>query len=92
MARDSAHGRGSGSTPRGELVDVLWPDFVPAAAESALSALLAKLRRMLGASSIAGKHDVRLLLPADAWVDIEAAQEALHRGETAVAQNEWARA
>src|SRR5687768_8334226 len=42
------------ATPRNELLDVLWPDAVPAAAESALAALLAKLRRILGTGSIAG--------------------------------------
>lgn len=80
------------ATPRGELLDVLWPDAAPAAAETALAALLAKLRRVFGPASIAGKHDVRLVLPADAWVDLEAAQEGLHRAESAVALNEWARA
>ena len=29
--------------------------------------------------------------PADAWIDLEAADEAIHRAETAVAQNDWAR-
>jgi DNA-binding SARP family transcriptional activator len=80
------------STPRGELLDVLWPDAPPAAAESALAALLAKLRRCLGASALAGKQDIRLTLPADVWIDVEAAGEGLHRGESAVAQREWTRA
>ena len=34
--------------PRDELIDVLWPEGPPAAADSALSALLSKLRRALG--------------------------------------------
>jgi len=79
-------------TPRSVLLEVLWPAAAPAAAESALAALLAKLRRILGAGWIAGKHDIRLALPTDAWIDLEAAQEGLHRGESAVAMNEWARA
>src|SRR5207247_702480 len=34
--------------PRSELIDLLWPEGPPAAADSALSALLSKLRRALG--------------------------------------------
>ena len=79
-------------TPRGELLDVLWPDAQPAAAEAALAALLAKLRRILGPHAIDGRHDVRLLLPAAGWIDTEAALEALHRAESSCAQGDWARA
>ena len=32
-----------------------------------------------------------LRLPAGAWVDIEAAQEAIHRAEAAVTQHDWTR-
>lgn len=77
---------------RGELLDALWPEDAPAAAESALAALLAKLRRALGAQAIAGRHDIRLSLPEDAWVDVEAAADGLHRAESAVAQGDWVRA
>jgi DNA-binding SARP family transcriptional activator len=35
---------------------------------------------------------VELLLPADAFVDVEAALEALHRAESHVANGEWAAA
>ena len=31
-------------------------------------------------------------MPADAWVDLEAAAEAIHRAESSVALQEWARA
>lgn len=78
--------------PRGELLDVLWPEEAPAAAESALAALLAKLRRVLGAEALAGRQDLRLVLPAGAWIDVEAAAEGLHAGESANAQGDWARA
>lgn len=79
-------------TPRGELLDVLWPDGVPVAADSALNALLTKVRQVTGAASIAGKHEIQLVLPAQAWVDFEAAKEGLHRAESAVALHDWARA
>lgn len=80
------------ATPRAELLNVLWPDEAPAAAESALAALLAKLRRALGAQALDGKHDIRLRLAEGAWVDVEAASDGLHRGESAAAQKDWARA
>ena len=80
------------ATPRDELLAVLWPDSPPAAAESALAALLAKMRRVLGAQALGGRQEIRLILPTDVWIDVEAAGEGLHRGESAVAQGDWVRA
>lgn len=74
---------------RDELVEAVWPVGAPAAAETALSALLSKLRRALGADRLASGTPVALTLPADAWIDVEAAAEALHRAESAVARGEW---
>jgi SARP family transcriptional regulator, regulator of embCAB operon len=82
----------SRSTPRTVLLDVLWPAAAPAAAESALAALLAKLRRALGDETLEGRQSLRLALPGDAWVDLEAAAEALHRAESAIGAKAWARA
>jgi SARP family transcriptional regulator, regulator of embCAB operon len=82
----------SRSTPRTVLLDVLWPAAAPAAAESALAALLAKLRRALGDETLEGRQSLRLALPGDAWVDLEAAAEALHRAESAIGAKDWARA
>ena len=48
--------------PRDELIDVLWPEGPPAAADSALSALLSKLRRALGEGVLTGRGELRLLL------------------------------
>lgn len=76
---------------RGELLDVLWPDEAPGAAESGLAALLAKMRRALGTGALEGKHDIRLVLPPDAWVDLEAARDGLHRAESAIGVRDWAR-
>jgi SARP family transcriptional regulator, regulator of embCAB operon len=73
-------------------MQALWPARLPAAADTALSALLAKLRTVLGPGAVAGKQDVRLVLPADAWVDLEAASESLHRAASGVAHCDWARA
>ncbi len=77
---------------RSQIIEALWAGNPPAAAETALSALMTKLRNVLGAKSIAGKQDVRLVLPLNAWVDLEAAAEGLHRATSAVARSEWASA
>ena len=75
---------------RSELVAALWPASVPATADSSLSPLLSKLRRALGQTSIQGKAEIELVLPADAWIDLEAAAEGLHRAESAIARSDWA--
>jgi DNA-binding SARP family transcriptional activator len=80
------------ATPRRELLEVLWPDVAPAAAEAALAALLAKLRRVLGAGALAGRQELRLVLPGDAWIDLEAAGDGLHSAESALAARDWPRA
>jgi DNA-binding SARP family transcriptional activator len=64
---------------RHELVETLWPEAVPAASQSALSALLSKLRRVVPTE----------VLP-DAFVDYDAALEALHRAESGVARGAFA--
>ena len=79
------------SARRDELIEALWPWRVPAGADASLSALLSRLRTVLGAPTLTGGSEIRLALPPDAWVDIEAAQEAIHRAESAVAQGDWAR-
>jgi DNA-binding SARP family transcriptional activator len=77
---------------RSALIDALWPSGAPAAADRALSALLSKLRTVLGPELIAGRDTPRLVLPPDAYVDIEAAADRLHAAESAVAMRDWHRA
>src|SRR5579872_3576649 len=77
--------------PRDEVAEALWREPDPAAVDARLNPLLSKLRRVLGAESVDGRSALRLCLP-DAWVDLEAAAEAIHRAESAVAQRDWARA
>ena len=72
--------------PRDELVDAVWPDAQPANVDSALSALLSKLRKLV---PLEGRADVRVVLERDAWVDLEAATAALHRAESAAARGDW---
>lgn len=69
--------------PREELIDALWPE---ASASDRLSPLLSKLRRSV---PVDGRGELRLELPPDAWVDVEAAAEALHRAEGAIAAADW---
>jgi DNA-binding SARP family transcriptional activator len=57
-----------------------------------LSVLLSKLRRVLGAELLVGRAQIELVLPAGAFVDVEAALEALHRAESNIANCEWAEA
>jgi DNA-binding SARP family transcriptional activator len=61
------------------LLDALWPD----GQDGGLAPLLSKLRR------VAPLDEYRLVLPTDAWVDIEAAGEAVHRAESAIAQGRF---
>ena len=77
--------------PRDEVAEALWREPDPAAVDARLNPLLSKLRRVFGADSIEGRSALRLCLPA-ASVDLEAAAEAIHRAESAVAQQAWARA
>ena len=69
--------------PRDELIDVLWPEGPPAAADSALSALLSKLRRALGDGVLTGRGELRLHLD-EVRVDIEASAAAILEAEAAM--------
>jgi DNA-binding SARP family transcriptional activator len=76
---------------RGELIEAIWLDQAPPAADNALNALISKLRRVIGAETLDRRASVQLQL-GDAWVDIEAAPEAVHRAESAIAVGDWTRA
>jgi SARP family transcriptional regulator, regulator of embCAB operon len=77
---------------RPELIDILWPGGAPDAAETALASLLSKVRRAAGEGMLEGKAELRLSLPRDAWIDLEAAGVGVHRAESAVALEQWERA
>ena len=76
---------------RDEVAEALWREPDPAAVDARLNPLLSKLRRVFGPGAIDGRSTLRLCLPG-AWVDLEAAAEAIHRAESSVAQQDWARA
>jgi SARP family transcriptional regulator, regulator of embCAB operon len=57
-----------------------------------LNVLISKLRRVIGAERLVGRSEIELILPPNAFVDVEAAFEAAHRAESHVANGEWAEA
>ena len=75
--------------PRPELVDVLWPEAPPASADTALSALLSKLRRALGDGVLTGRSELRLAFDGDVWIDVEHAAAAARRAEAARQDGDW---
>jgi DNA-binding SARP family transcriptional activator len=66
-------------------MEALWGERLPSAPTIALNALLSKLRRVIGAPRLEGRDALRMSLPLDAKVDVEVAQELLHRSRTALA-------
>ncbi len=79
-------------TTRGELVQAVWPQRLPSAAEAGLNALVSKLRKVLGPGALEGRSNLRLRLADGSRVDVEAAVEAVHRAESQIALGEWKRA
>jgi DNA-binding SARP family transcriptional activator len=77
---------------RDELIDALWPYAAPAAAPSALTVLVSKLRTALGAQTLGGRSELRLNLPPEARVDVEDALAAVHEAQSAIGQSAWRRA
>ena len=76
---------------RDEVAEALWREPDPAAVDARLNPLLSKLRRVFGADAVDGRSTLRLCL-RDAWVDLEAAVEAIHRAESSVVREDWPRA
>lgn len=80
---------------RSELAEVLWGEAPPAEAATALRSLLSKLRRALevqGRDSLPSGELLQLRLPNGSWVDTEAATQAIHDAQAAVAQGDDVRA
>ena len=81
---------------RDELAEVLWPRKLPRAHEAALSAIMSKLRTLLGRVGLKEKDALsgtlggyQLSLPPGTWIDLEAAGRALHDAETACRARRW---
>lgn len=79
-------------TSRAEITGLLWPDQEPADPDTALSAILSKLRRLLRSAGWEASEaaievcsgSVSLRLPADTWIDLEAAANAIDEAEGAL--------
>jgi DNA-binding SARP family transcriptional activator len=86
--------------PREELAQVVWPAGGPPAWPAALSAIVSRLRSQLSQARepvirnalSSGFGQYRLHLPADTWVDVEAAALALDEAEGALRRGETRRA
>lgn len=85
--------------PRDELVDALWPGAAPPSADSALSAVISKLRSGLTRIGLDGPATVEasagcyaLRLPPPAIVDTETAANSLDRAEGALRAGDLQRA
>jgi SARP family transcriptional regulator, regulator of embCAB operon len=77
---------------RDELLTAVYGEDAPPDHQPRLSVLLSKLRRAVGPDVLCGRSEIELVLPRDAFVDVEAAFEALHRAQSHVANREWAEA
>lgn len=77
--------------PREELAEALWREPDPMTLDSRLNPLVSKMRRVFSPEVVEGRSTLRLRLP-DAWVDLEAAVEAVHRAESSASQHDWGRA
>jgi len=70
---------------RDQLIDLIWPHDPPAVPDDVLGSILSKVRRALGPGVIEGRHDLTLVLPEGARVDVEIAADATERAEAALA-------
>jgi len=69
-----------------ELAELLWPDSLPPSWPVALSAVISKLRQKLATLGVDRDQIIanafrcyQFRPPADTWVDLEAAAEAVHQ-------------
>jgi SARP family transcriptional regulator, regulator of embCAB operon len=74
-----------------ELAELLWPDSLPPSWPVALSAVVSKLRQKLGTLGLDRDRIIanafrcyQFRPPADTWIDLEAAADAVHEAEGAV--------
>jgi DNA-binding SARP family transcriptional activator len=77
---------------REELADTVWAGQLPTAWGASLSAIISKLRAILGRAGLDREGSIvsalgcyQLKLPAGAWVDLEVAASSLHYAEADIA-------
>lgn len=76
---------------REEIADELWPGALPRSWQTALPAIVSKLRAALSAAGIPTGGLIanafgcyQLHLPRDGWIDVDAARDALHAAASAL--------
>lgn len=84
---------------RSELADALWSERLPASWDTALSAIVSKLRSLLHAAGLDGSNVLtgaggcyELRLPQGSWIDLEVAADSIHEAESALKAGDPARA
>lgn len=82
---------------RAELAETVWPGALPTSWESALTAIMSKLRTLVAPArgplrleSARGSYELRL--PPGTWIDIDAASDAVHDAEAALRAGDARRA
>ncbi|HEX8101061.1 MAG TPA: winged helix-turn-helix domain-containing protein, partial [Solirubrobacteraceae bacterium] len=68
---------------RDELLEALWSGEGAPPSDSSLPPVLSRLRRALAPATIDGRDALALTLPEPAWVDVEAARDAVTRARGA---------
>jgi SARP family transcriptional regulator, regulator of embCAB operon len=77
---------------RDQLLEAVYGEEATPDHSPRLNVLLSKLRRVAGPELLAGRSEIDVVLPRDAFIDVEAALEGLHRAESHVAHGDWAEA
>ena len=86
-----------------ELISVIWPDAPPREIETALSAILSKLRAALKKAAVTRADvvevrsgTIQMRLPPDVWIDVECAANSIDDAEGALrsgdARGAWSHA
>ena len=77
---------------RDQLIDVLWPSTPPKSPDRGLDVVMSRLRAALGPGVVEGRTHLDLRLDADAWVDVEIAEERAREAEDAIVRDDPERA
>src|SRR5258708_5699909 len=84
---------------RDDIANLLWPEKAPRAWDAALHSIVSKLRVLLAKTGLKKSEAIssalgcyQLCLPGDAWVDIEAAMDAIHEAEGFAKARKWRQA
>jgi SARP family transcriptional regulator, regulator of embCAB operon len=86
-----------------ELTAIVWPDTPPREIETALNAILSKLRAVLKKAGVTQTHvvevcsgTIQMRLPSDVWIDLEHAANSIDEAEGALrtgdAREAWSHA